>query len=324
MMLPRRNFLRLAAGAAALLPHAARAQAYPNRYVRFVVPFPPGASADPVARIIANRLSEVWGQQVVIDNKGGAGGNLAAQNVAQSPPDGYTMLLSAPSLATNGYIYPSLGFDPVKDFAPVTLICIFPTLITVPNSSPARTLGDFIAYARANPGTVTYGTPGIGLPSHLSAELLKRMAGIEWTVVPYRGAGPALNDLIPGRISSLVSSLPGMLPHIRSGTIRGLAVTSIARSPFAPDIPTIAESGFPGFDAVGWYGLFVHARTPPAILEKIHGDVVAAIKHPSVSQKFEDIFLETQTGTPAELAAFLKSEMEKWGPIVQASGIKPE
>jgi tripartite-type tricarboxylate transporter receptor subunit TctC len=326
MKLHRRQFLPLAAAAVSFpaISGIARGQAYPSRYVRLVVPFPGGGTADPIARILANRLSEVWGHQMVIENKPGAAGNIGAQAVVQAAPDGYTLLFGAPSLSTNGYIYPSLGFDPIADLAPVTLVCAFPSLVTVSNSSPAKSLREFLDYAKANPGKVTYASPGIGLPSHLSAELLKRTAGVELTHVPYRGSGSALSDLIPGRIDAIVSALPGMLPQVQSGAVRGLAVTSAARSPFAPAIPTIAESGFPGFDATGWYAVFAPSKTPVAILEKVHDDVVAALTHPSVKQKLDEIAAEVVTSTPAELGTYLKSEMAKWGPIVKSAGIKPE
>lgn len=326
MKCSRRQLLRLGAGAAALpiMSQRGAAQGYPSRYVRLVVPFPPGGAADPIARILANRLSEIWGQQVVIENKGGAGGNLGAQTVVNSVPDGYTLLLGAPSLATNGYIYPALGFDPIADLAPITLLCTFPTVMIVSNSSPVRSLQEFLDYAKANPGKATYASPGIGLPSHLTAELLKRTAGVEITHVPYRGSGPALNDLIPGRVDAMFGALPGILPQIQGGTVRAIAVSSATRSPHAPSIPTIAESGFPGFDANAWYGLFMPAKTPAAIVQKVHDDAVAALKHPSVQQKLDEMATVVATSTPTELVSYLKSEMAKWGPIIHAAGIKPE
>ena len=223
----RRRVLHLTAGAAALAarPRSARAQTYPSRYVRLVVPFPPGGGGDALARPLANRLSEVWGQQVVIENKGGAGGNIGAQSVATSPPDGYTMLLGSAFLPINSFLYPSSGYNPVTDLAPVTLLTIIPNLMMVPNSLPVSTVKEFIDYAKANRGKVTFASTGIGASPHLSGELFKRKAGIEMTHVPYRGAGPALNDLIPGRVDAMFSNLPGVLPQVQGGTVRGLAVT---------------------------------------------------------------------------------------------------
>lgn len=291
--------------------------------MRLVVPFPPGGAADPIARLLASRLTEIWNQQVVIENKGGAGGNIGAQSVVSSFADGYTLLFAAASLATNSFIYPSVGFDPIIDLAPVTLICVFPTVLTVPNSSPAKSVGEFVDYAKANPGKISYASPGIGLPSHLATELFKRLAGIEMTHIPYRGGGPALNDLIPGRVPAMFSALPGVLPHVQSGTIRALAVTSAKRSPFAPEIPTISESGFPGFDASAWYALFAPAKTPIDIISKLHDDAIAALEHPSIRDKLAQTATQVETSTPADLSAHLKSEMEKWGPIIKELGIKP-
>jgi len=324
--LPRRQFLHLAAGAAAFAtsPRIARAQSYPSRYVRLVVPFPAGGGGDALARALANRLSEVWGQPVVIENKGGAGGNIAAQSVAQSAPDGHTILLGTTSLATSRYIYPSPGYDPVRDFAPVTMVCVVPNLLAVPNSSPAKSLATFIDHAKASRGKISYASPGIGLTSHLSGELLKRMAGIEMTHVPYRGSSPALSDLIPGRVDAMFAAITGLLPQAQGGMVRVLAVTSSSRSPFAPEIPTIAESGFPGFDSSGFYALFMPAKTAPDIVNKVRNDVVAALGHPPVKQSLEQLGASVTPSTPAELLSFLKSEMEKWGPIIKDAGIKPE
>jgi tripartite-type tricarboxylate transporter receptor subunit TctC len=326
MKLRRRQFLHLAAGAAVLptVLRIAQAQTYPTRPVRLVVPFPGGGAADPIARLLANRLSEVWGQPMVIENKGGAAGNVGALAVSHSAPDGYTILFGTASLGTNRFIYSSLGYDPIGDFAPVTLLCIFPSLMVVPNSSPATSVIEFIDYAKATHGKIVYASPGRGLPSHLSGELFKRMTGIEMTHVPYRGSGPALNDLIPGRVDAMFGALPGLLPHVQGGTIRGLGVTSATRSPFAPSIPTIAESGLQGFDASAWYALFMPSKTPPEIVKKVHDDTVAALSYSPVTLKLNEISAQVVTSTPSELSAYLKSDMEKWGPIIKNAGIQPE
>jgi len=326
MKLPRRNFLRLAASAAALpaVSRIAWAQAYPNRYVRLVVPFPPGGTADPVARVIASRLSEVWGYQVVIENKGGAAGNIAAQTVAQAEPDGHTMLQGSFFLATNPFLYNSVGYDPIVDLAPVTLFGAFANLMVVPNSSPAKTVREFIDYAKAKRGRISYASNGIGGTPHLSGELFKHLAGVEMTHVPYRGGGPALNDLIPGRVDVLFGTLPSTLPQARTGTLRALAVTSRTRAHSAPDIPTLDEAGVQGFELVGWNGLFLPARTPANIVTKVHGDVIAALAYPPVKQKLEEMGLEVSGSTPDEFAAYLQSEMAKWGSIIKEVGIKAE
>jgi tripartite-type tricarboxylate transporter receptor subunit TctC len=305
-----------------MVSRAALAQKYPTRYVRLVVPFPPGGGGDAVARPLANRLSEIWGQQVVIENKGGAGGNIGSQAVAQAEADGYTLLIGSAYLAINPFIYGSSGYDPITDLAPATLVTVIPNLMMVPNSSPARSITDFIAHAKANRGKITFASTGIGASPHLSAELFKEMAGIEMTHVPYRGAGPAMNDLIPGRVDAMFSNMPGVLPQVQSGTVRGLAVTSGERSPAAPDIPTIGES-IPGYEVTSWWALFAPARTADAIVTKIHDDAVAALAYPPVRQAYERVGAPVVTSTPAELAALLKSETQKWGPIVKRAGIKP-
>lgn len=326
MRLPRRTFLHLAAVAAVLpaLSQIARAQAYPNRYVRFVVPFPPGGSTDPVARVLANRLSEVWGQQVIIENRGGAGGNIGAQAAAQSAPDGYTLFIGTSFLATNPYLFTSVGYDPITDFAPVTRLTAFTNVIVVPNSSPARSVKEFIDHAKANRGKITFASPGTGTIQHLAGELLKRVAGIELTHVPYRGGGPALNDVIPGRVDSMLATLPSVLPQIRSGIVHPIAVTSATRVPFAPNIPTVADSGLPGFDVSDGHVLFMPARTPAEFISKVNGDVIGALAYPQVKQRFDELAVVAVTSTPEQLTAHLKSEMEKWGTIIKEANIKAE
>ena len=326
MKLPhRRQFLHLAAGAAALpaLLRIAWAQAYPSRYVRLVVPFAASGGGDAIARPLANRLSEIWGQQVVIENRGGAGGNVGAQAVAQSAPDGHTILLAAgTNLTVNPFLYPS-SYNPATDLAPVTLVTVTPNLMMVPNSSPAKSVKEFIEYADANRGKVTFASGGIGASPHLSGELFKRQARIELTHVPYRGAAPALNDLIPGRVDAMFSNLSGVISQHQNGTIRGLAVTTAKRSPAAPEIPAISET-LPGYDVYGWWALLVQAKTPSEIVAKIHSDAVAALEHPSVKQRYEAMGVPVITSTPMELAARIASETEKWGPIIKETGIKGE
>ena len=325
MKFTRRQFLQLTAAIAAS-PAASRVawtQTYPSRYVRLVVPFAAGGGGDAIARPLANRLSEMWAQQVVIENRGGGGGNVGAQAVAQSAPDGYTILLGGGvNLATNPFLYPSI-YNPADDLAPVTLVTIIPNLMMVPNSLPARSVREFIDYAKANRGKITFASTGIGASPHLSGELFKRKAGIEMTHVPYRGAGVAMNDLIPGRVDIMFSNLPGVLSQHQSGTIRGLAVTSAKRSPAAPEIPTIDET-VPGYEVSGWWGLFVQAKTPRQIVAKLHSDAVAALEHPSVRQRYDALGAPVTPSTPAELAQRLASETEKWGPIINELGIKPD
>jgi tripartite-type tricarboxylate transporter receptor subunit TctC len=323
-MITRRSLLRFAtlAGAAPAW-HAARAQAWPSRYIRLVVPFPPGGGTDAVARILANRLSEVWGQQVVIENRGGAGGNMAFDTAARAEPDGHTMLIAAIGIGINRYLYGSVNYE-VADFAPVSLICVFPNLMAVPNSSPAKSVQEFIAYAKANRGRVTYGSSGTGTSTHLAGELFKRLAGVELTHVPYRGVAPVINDLIPGRVDVTFNTIGGLLPQVRAGNLRALAVTTPQRFPSVPEIPTIAESGVPGFDVSSWYGFFVPAKTPAPIVARMHADTAALLAEPALKDQLEKLGVMVVGSTPQALATQLKSEIDKWAPIIRENRIKAE
>jgi tripartite-type tricarboxylate transporter receptor subunit TctC len=321
----RRRFLGLAAALAApaLLPWRARAAAWPTKPVRIVVPFTPGGSTDITARLVGKRLEEIWGQSVVIENKGGAGGNIAADLVAHADADGNTIFISGPGMATNRFLYASLSYDPVRDFAPVTMLITQPNLMCVPNSSPAKTVQEFIDYCNANKGKVTFASSGVGTTLHLSGELFKRMAKVEMRHVPYRGGAPALTDLIPGRVDVIFDNLPSIITHVRNGAVRGVAVTTKDRVPVIPDVPTIGET-VPGFDVVSWFAFFVPAKTPPEIVAKINADTNAALVDPAVKARFEDLGAVPKGSTQAELAAFLQSETDKWGPVIRDAEIKLE
>ena len=253
-------------------PAQAQTQNWPNRFVRLVVPFPPGGGTDAIARVLAAKLSDIWGQQVVVENRGGAATNIGTEAVARAEPDGYTILLHSMPLAVNKFLFASLPYDPVADLAPVALICDYPNIMVVPNSSPARSVTEFIAHAKANKGKITFASSGHGTSVHLSGELFKRMAGIEMLHVPYRGAGPAFTDLIPGRVDVMFNNIGAVLPMIQGGQLRGLAVTTAKRTPAAPDLPPIAEVGVPGFDVSSWYAFFAPAKTPPEIVRKMNAD----------------------------------------------------
>ena len=309
--------------ASGLAGRSASAQAWPNRFVRIIVPFVAGGGTDFTARILAGKLSEVWGQQVVVENRGGAGGTIGAVAASQAEPDGYTMFLGSITQAIGPYIYPTLGYDPVADFSPVTLICHFPNIMVVPMSSPAKTVAEFIAHAKANRGKISYASSGSGTSLHLSGELFKRLADIEMTHVPYRGAGPAMNDLIAGRVDAMFGNSTSMLPLVRQNSLRGLAVTSAKRVPVAPELPPIADE-LPGFDVSSWYSFFVPAKTPPDIVRRMHQDTVAALAQPAIRSRFEEIGAVVIGSTPAELAAHLRAEMDKWGRIVRDAGIRVE
>ncbi|QOZ23108.1 tripartite tricarboxylate transporter substrate binding protein [Bradyrhizobium sp. CCBAU 51753] len=324
-MLTRRHLVGLAVIAApAILSSRARAADWPAKPVRIVVPFTPGGSTDITARLVGNRLQEVWGQTVVVENKPGAGGNIAADLVAHSEADGYTVFIVGPGMATNPFLYPSLSYDPVNDFAPVTMLITQPNLMCVPNSSPATSVQAFIAHCNANRGKVTYASSGNGTTLHLSGELFKRLARVEMTHIPYRGGAPAINDLIPGRVDVIFDNMPSILSHVQAGHVRALAVTTKQRVALVPEIPTLDESGVPGFDVFSWFGFFVPAKTPPEVIAKINADTNAALVHPPVKTRFEQLGASPKGSTPAELAAFLKSETDKWGPVIRDARIKLE
>ena len=325
-MLTRRSLAGFCAAAvcAPALVGLARAQSWPSRHVRLIVPFPAGGGTDVVARILANRLSEVWGQQMVIENKGGAGSNIGAEAVARAEPDGYTLLIGSLPVAVNRFLYPSLNYDSVTDFAPVSQICTYPNLMVVPNSSPAKSVMEFVAHAKANRGKITFASSGTGTSTHLSGELFKRMTGIEMTHVPYRGVAPALNDVIPGRVDVMFNTMAGVLQQTRTGQLRGLAVTSAKRFPTAMEFPSVAEAGVPGFDVQAWYALFAPAKTPPEIVNKVNADTVAILREPAVIAALEKTGVVVAGSTPAELARMLKAEIDLWGPIIKAAGIKVE
>lgn len=321
-MITRRHFTALTA-ASALAPHAALAQqAWPTRFVRMIVPFTPGGGIDTVGRVVGAKLSEMWGQQIVVENKPGAGGNIASELVARSEPDGYTLYISAGGLAVNQFLFPSVNYDPVADFAPVTLICFFPNIVVVPASSPFRTLGDLLAHARANPGKINFGTPGHGSSPHMSGELFKYLAKVDLTHVPYRGAAPALSDLVAGRLDVSFAVMGSGLPLVQSGQLRALAVTTDKRMASAPDVPTIAESGVPGYDSSSWFAFFAPAKTPAAIVRKVQADTAVVLRDPAVKARLEQIGMVIVGSTPEEMAASLKGDIAKWGPVIKAAGIK--
>ena len=326
-MLNRRRFVGLTAAAVAapsMLASRARGAEWPLRNVRIVVPFPPGGSTDITARLVGNRLQEVWGQTVVIENKPGAGGNIASEMVAHSDPDGYTVFIVGPGLATNQFLYPSLSYDPVGDFAPVTLLITQPNVMCVPNSKPAKSVREFIAYCNDNRGKVTYASSGNGTTLHLSGELFKRLANVEMTHIPYRGGALAINDLLPGRVDVSFDNMPSIIGHVRAGAVRALAVTTRERVPVVPDLPTIAEAGVPGFDVSSWFGFFVPVKTPQEIIAKLNADTNAALAHASVKPRFDDLGATPRGTTPGQLAAFLKSEIDKWGPVIRDARIRVE
>jgi tripartite-type tricarboxylate transporter receptor subunit TctC len=312
------------AGAQQSGPQQSSSQTWPNRIVKLVAPFPPGGGTDVVARILSSRLSEVWGQQVVVENKPGAGGNFGAEQVARSDPDGYTILIAALPMAVNRFLFKSLAYDSITDFAPVIMICQFPNLLVVPNTSPAKTVQELIAHGKANNGKLTFASSGVGTSPHLSGELFKRMAGFEMTHIPYRGVAPALSDVIPGRVDMMFNTAAGVLQQVRSGQVRGLAVSTVKRFPTAPEFPTVAESGLPGFDVTSWYAFFVPAKTPAEVVKRIHADTATILAEPAMKARLEKVGVEVVASTPQQLGARLKAETDQWGPVIKAAGIKTQ
>jgi tripartite-type tricarboxylate transporter receptor subunit TctC len=325
-MLTRRHLIALSA-APALAPNlfvrAARAQKadFPNKPVRVIVPVAAGGPTDIVARMLAEKLSKMWGQQVVIENKGGAGTNIGNEYVAQSEPDGYTVLFATASLAVNSSLYRSLNYDPIADFAPVSLVTQLAYFVFVPNSSPAHSMKEFIDYARSRPGKLTIASPGTGSAPYLAEMLFLQMASLQMTHVPYRGASPAFTDLIPGRIDCYFGS-GTLLSYARSGQVRVLATTGAKRDAAAPDVPTIAEAGVRGYDVTAWQALFVPAKTPPAIVRKISTDTNAALADPAIKDKLAQTGYVAGGSSPAELEQLLKSEIAKWSAVITSMGIK--
>lgn len=326
MMITRRRFNAAAAAsvfAPGLALRSARAEAWPAHPVRLIVPFAAGGPTDTVARIVAERLSRTWGQQMVIENRTGAGTNIANELVAHSDPDGYTVLLGGSSQATAAGLYRSLKYDPIADFAPVAFICSFSFFMFVPNSLPVKSVKEFIAYGKANPGKLILASPGTGSSPHLCGELFKHMAGLEMVHAPYRGAAPAMNDLVPGRVHLLFSG-GATLENAKSGRIQVLGYTGAKRSAIAPDVPTLAEAGVPGFDVVSWYGLFVPAKTPDDIVRKMNADTIAACADPGVLARLTPLGYETKPDTPEQVGTFLKQEVDMWGRVIKAAGIPPQ
>ena len=326
--MPTRRCLLVRSTGLLLAPQLAGAAAWaqkpldwPNRVVRIVVPVAAGGPTDTVARVLADQLSKIWGYQVVVENKGGAGTNLGNEMAARADPDGYTVLFATASLAVNRSLYRSLSYDPIADFAAVTLVSRFSLFMFVPNSLPTKSVMEFIANAKAHPGKITLASPGTGSAPHLAGELFRQMAKIDLAHVPYRGAAPALNDLIPGRVDSYFGS-GTLLENMRSGQIRGLAVTGLKRDPVAPELPTMAEAGVPGYEASSWHALFVPAKTRPEIVSKMSADTVKALADPTARNKLERAGYTVLGSSPDELQTLLRSEIDKWSAVIKTVGIK--
>jgi tripartite-type tricarboxylate transporter receptor subunit TctC len=325
MKLPRRNFLHLAAGAAALpvIPRIAWAQAYPARPVRIIVPIAPAGSADIVARLIGQWLSERLGQQFVIDNRPGSGGNIGTEAVVRAPADGYTLLVVGAWNAINATLYENLKFSFIRDITPVAGVARYSNVMVLHPSFTAKTVPEFIAYAKANPGKISMASAGNGTPSHVSGELFKMMAGINMVHVPYRGGGPALTDLLGGQVQVMFPTTVSSIEYIRAGRLRALAVNSATRSDALLDVPTVGEF-LPGYEASGWSGIGAPKNTPAKIVDKLNTEINVALADPNMKARLADLGGEVLALSPADFGNLIADETEKWGKVIRAANIKPE
>ena len=301
------------------------AQEWPNKPIRWIVPFPPGGAMDVMARALAEKSSKSLGQAVVIENKPGAGGNIGADFVARSDADGYTMMITSIGMATNKYLYPKLSYDPVKDFSPVSLIAIVPNVLVTNATQPnVTTVSDVIANAKAQPGKLTYASAGNGSSIHLAGEVFTSMAKIDMQHIPYKGSSPAVTDLLGGQVNYMFDSITSAKPHIDSGKLRPIGITTSKRSKALPNVPTIAESGLPGYEVTPWFAVFVPAATPKPIVNKLNAALLDALKSPEIKAKFDGIGAEPLGTTPDELASYLNKEIERWGKVISTNNIKSD
>ena len=315
----------LAALACACPAAGTYAQTYPAKAVRFVVPFAPGGGSDLVARTVAMKLTEALGQPVVIDNRAGAAGSIGADIAAKSPPDGHTLLLGSNGpLAINPFLYAKLPYDAARDFAPVSLVTVMPFVLVVHPTLPVKSVKELIALAKSRPGQLNYGSPGNGSTTHLANELLKSMTGMQIAHVPYKGVAPAATDLISGNIQMMSGDLSTLMPHVRSGRMRPLAVTSSRRSALLPDMPTVAEAGVPGYEAIGWFGVLVPAGTPATIVERLNSAMVKGLAAPDARQRLSAFGGDVAVGTPEQFAAHIRTEAAKWEKLIKTIGLKAD
>jgi tripartite-type tricarboxylate transporter receptor subunit TctC len=325
MKLPRREFLRLAAGTAAVptVSRFAWAQTYPSRPVRLIVGFAPGGGNDIVARLMGQWLSEHLGQPFVIENRPGAGTNIATEAVVNAAPDGYTLLFVAPSAAINATLYEKLNFNFIRDIAPIAGIMRIPNVMVVNPSVPAQTVPEFIAYANANPGKVNVASPGIGTSVHLSGELFKMMTGVDMVHVAYKGSAPSLTDLLGGQVQVSFATMPASIEFIRTGRLRALAVTTATRSPALPEVPTVGEF-VPGYEVSTWYGICARRGTPAEVVDKLNREINAGLADPTMKARLADLGGITIAGSPDDFGRLIADETEKWGKVIRAANIKPE
>ena len=314
-----------ALGALPMLPRRAHADQWPTRPVKFVVPFAAGGTTDILARVVAVSVSEAFGQQFIVENKPGAGGNIAAEAVAKADPDGYTFIIGTPGThAINQFVYKNLAYDQIKDIAPVIIIARVPNLCSVTNALPVKSVTELIAYAKSKPGQLFYATPGLGSTAHVSTELFKSMTGVEITHVPYKGSAPALTDLIAGRVHLMIDNLPAAQPFADTGQIRPLAVSTATRWPLLPELPTIAEAAVPGYEAAAWFTVGAPAKTPKEIIDRLNASVDKFLKSDDGTTRLRKLGAEPAGGSPEDMQAYVLAETEKWGTVAKFAGIKPE
>jgi len=300
------------------------ADSYPSKPVHLILPFPPGGGTDILGRLIGEQLTVRLGQPVVQENRGGAGGNLGAEAVARAAPDGYTLLLAAPTLAISPTLYPKLAYDPLKDLAPIALVATVPNVMVTHPSVPARTLQEFIALAKRRPGELNFGSGGAGTSNHLGGELFNMVAGVKLVHVPYKGVNLAMQDVLAGNVQLVFIGIPAAAPHIRAGKLRALAVVAPQRSSALPDVPTAAEAGLPGFEVTTWYGVLAPAGTPRAIVERLNTELGRIMLAPELQPRLADMATEPRSGTPEAFAAYLREETAKWGKVIRDAGLRAE
>ena len=321
------RFLRLAGAALAVasLSVPAFGQPYPSRPVKIVVSFPPGTTPDTVARVVAPKLQESLGQPVVVENRAGAGGNVAVDAVAKSAPDGYTLVVSTnAALATNKVLYDNLPYDPERDLSAISLLASAPQILVVNPSVPVNSFKEFVRYLRANPAKLSYGTTGSGSAAHLTMELFKADAKVFLVHIPYRGFPQAVTDMMGGNIQTMFAIAPGVLPHIKAGRMKGLAVTALRRSDQAPDIPSVAEVGFPGLESLAWIGLLAPAKTPQEIVDRLASEIQRILRDPEARKTLSNLGFDVVGSSPAEFRKFQHAEIDKWGKVIRATGAKPD
>lgn len=306
------------------LLNAAQAQSFPQRPVRMIVPFAPGGPGDVIGRTLSDKLAPLWGQSVVVDNKPGAGGNLGSDLTAKAPADGYTILLAANSHVTNGALYDKLPYDPIRDFTPISMVAYYALVLVTNLDLPVRNLRELVDYARANPGKLSFGSAGTGTPTHLAAELFRGVAGIDLVHVPYKGAAPATTDLLGGQLQGMFNNPVSALPQVKAGKVRAIATTGLQRSLTTPDVPTVAESGYLGFEAGTWFAMLGPAGIPRDVVGRLSADLVRVLNLPEVRQRMAAQGVEAVPGTPEQLGATMRADLEKWTRVIRAGNIRPD